>query len=186
MISYVVERVSIYRYLGTLIDDKLTFQQNTDAVYKKCQQRMYLLRKLRSLNIRPDILKAFYSSHIESVVTFSFLSWFGGLTVSNVNKLQTVVNTCTKICGTECKSMKSLYGKRALVKATKITNDASHALAQYFDMLPSGNSGPLASSDSLTISGHIFTFYKHIYKHTDCLLIVKPLTLHLNFLSIGD
>ncbi|XP_077981372.1 uncharacterized protein LOC144436447 [Glandiceps talaboti] len=136
--SEVVERVSIYRYLGTLIDDKLTFQQNTDAVYKKCQQRMYLLRKLRSLNIRPDILKAFYSSHIESVVTFSFLSWFGGLTVSNVNKLQTVVNTCTKICGTECKSMKSLYGKRALVKATKITNDPSHALVQYFEMLPLG------------------------------------------------
>ena len=99
---------------------------------------MYLLRKLRSLNIHTDILKTFYCSHIESIVTFSFLTWHGGLTVSNVNKLQAVVNTCSKICGRECKSMKTLYEERAFVKAVKIINDSGRTLAKYFEQLPSG------------------------------------------------
>ena len=46
----VVERVGSYKYLGTIIDSGLTFNDNTQAIYSKCQQRTYLLRRLRYMD----------------------------------------------------------------------------------------------------------------------------------------
>ncbi len=36
-----VETVSQYKYLGTILDDKLTFEANTDAICKKVSQRLF-------------------------------------------------------------------------------------------------------------------------------------------------
>ena len=49
----VVERVSSYKYLGTTIDSGLTFNDNTQAIFAKCQQRTYLLRRLRYMDVAP-------------------------------------------------------------------------------------------------------------------------------------
>ena len=41
-----VECVDNYKYLGTIIENKLNFETNCEAVYKKGNQRLYCLRKL--------------------------------------------------------------------------------------------------------------------------------------------
>ena len=41
-----VEIVCKYKYLGTIFDDKLKWDDNTEEIVKKGQQRLYLLRKL--------------------------------------------------------------------------------------------------------------------------------------------
>jgi hypothetical protein len=82
-----VERVSEYKYLGTTIDNKLNFETNTNIIHKKCQSRVYCLQKLRSLNVNHQVLKNFYRCFIESILTFGFLCWFGGLNVKNRNVL---------------------------------------------------------------------------------------------------
>lgn len=46
------ERVDSYRYLGVIIDKKLNLQENSNAILKKAQPRMYCLRKLRSFNVK--------------------------------------------------------------------------------------------------------------------------------------
>ena len=45
-----VEIVSKYKYLGTIFDGKLKWDNNTEETVKKGQQRLYLLRKLNILN----------------------------------------------------------------------------------------------------------------------------------------
>ena len=45
-----VERVNEYKYLGTVLDEKLNFTANTDFIHRKCQSRMYFLQKLRNLD----------------------------------------------------------------------------------------------------------------------------------------
>jgi hypothetical protein len=94
-----VERVTEYKYLGTHIDDKLNFNANTKAIHKKCQSRVYCLQKLRSLQVNQNILASFYKCFIESVLTFGFVCWFGGLSVKNRNVLNRVVNVCGKVIG---------------------------------------------------------------------------------------
>ena len=46
-----IEVVSSIKYLGIVIDSKLSFNNNVVYVYKKAQQRLYLLRKLRSFGV---------------------------------------------------------------------------------------------------------------------------------------
>ena len=74
-----VEVVDEYKYLGTTIVNKLRWDRHCTVMYKKCQQRLYCLRKLRSFNVDNTIL--FYKSCIQSVLTFSFICWFLGTSV---------------------------------------------------------------------------------------------------------
>ena len=62
-----VEQVKHFKYLGTQIDHRLSFTQNGEGVYKKAQQRMCLLRKLKGFDVRKDILLTVYQTLIESV-----------------------------------------------------------------------------------------------------------------------
>eukprot|EP00064_Thunnus_orientalis_P017815 superscaffoldBa00003888_g17901 len=84
-----VERVSSYKYLGTIINSDLFFNNNTQTIFKKCQQWIYLVRRLRHLNAVPPILRSFYICHIESLLTLSFLAWYEGLSETNKSKLRT-------------------------------------------------------------------------------------------------
>ena len=133
-----VERVVEYKYLGTVLDNKLSFKANTEHVHKKCQPRIYCLQKLRSLNVNQTVLRTFYRSFIESVLTFSFICWFGNLTVKNKNVLDRVVNVCGKIVGERQDSLKELYERRVERKGMEIANDRSHVLASQYERLPSG------------------------------------------------
>ena len=76
-----VEIVSKYRYLGTIFDDKLKWDDNTEEIVKKGQQRLYLLRKLNYFSVDQKILTLFYKSFVESVLSFSFICWFHSLGV---------------------------------------------------------------------------------------------------------
>ena len=49
--------VSNFKYLCTLIDNKLSFNDNSDLIYKKSQRRLYLLRKLRSFDFSRELLQ---------------------------------------------------------------------------------------------------------------------------------
>ena len=54
-----VERVTEYKYLGTVLDNKLNVNKNTDIIHKRCQSRIVCLQKLRSLNVRAAVYAFF-------------------------------------------------------------------------------------------------------------------------------
>ena len=117
----------------------LTLCPNTNAINKKCASRIYLLQKLRNLDVNKDVLQLFYRFFIETLLTFSFLCWYGSLDLKRKNVLQRVVNVCSKVAGVRQESMGVLYERRATEKARKIACDSGHVLAKNFYLLPSGN-----------------------------------------------
>ena len=133
-----VERVTVYRYLGTIIDDKLSFNENSDAIHKKCRQRMHVLYTLRSLNVNNMILERCYHAFIQSVLAFSLICWFGSLSAREKVRLNGVVRVCGKIVGARQQSLEELFSKRAMKRAVGILNDHQHVLAPFFEILPSG------------------------------------------------
>ena len=133
-----VERVDQYKYLGTIIDKGLNFDANTRSINKKCQSRLYCLQKLRSLHVEREILSNFYRCFLESVLTFGFVCWFGGLSVANKNVLERVVRVSGKVIGERQCGMGELYERRVVRKGRAIAMDSSHVLAKLFDLLPSG------------------------------------------------
>lgn len=65
-----IGRVEEYKCLGIVIDDKLTGSQNTQHVYKKCQQRIHCLRLLGNIRVDHTILSLFYKAVIESILSY--------------------------------------------------------------------------------------------------------------------
>ncbi len=62
------ERVEEYRYLGVVIDKKLTGSGNSQQVYNKCQQRILFLRIVRYTHVDRTILSLFYKCGRVSLV----------------------------------------------------------------------------------------------------------------------
>ena len=46
VISPIVEQVDSFKYLGVILDEKLSLTEHVTAVQKKSQQRLHVLRKL--------------------------------------------------------------------------------------------------------------------------------------------
>ena len=83
-----VEMVDSFKYLGTITDKKLTFNEHADMVYKKSQKRLFLLKKLKSFEVSPRVFELVYRSLIESILSFNIITWFGHLTVKQKTKLR--------------------------------------------------------------------------------------------------
>ena len=133
-----IEIVQEYKYLGTIIDSKLTWNANTNARSAKAHQRLYFLRKLRSFKVDKTLQILFYKTCIQSLLTFCIQCWGGALSLQNKNKLDRVVKLGGKITGEVMCSisyMSDLYTKRL---AQKIIADQLHPLWSEFKLLPSG------------------------------------------------
>ena len=133
-----VERVAEYRYLGTVLDNNLTFDRYVDTIHKKSQSRIYCLQKLRNIDVASDILEMYYRACIQSVLTLSFICWYGSLGVRGKKVLNDVVNVCSKVIGKKQACMQDLYERRLKRKARQIAGDQSHVLAKFFELLLSG------------------------------------------------
>ena len=97
-----------FKYLGTLLDESLSFCDHVDYIYKKAQQRLFLLRKLKSFDVSQHILQLVYRGLIESVLTFNRITWHGNVSGKNKTKLARVVNTASKLIGNEQKHLYSI------------------------------------------------------------------------------
>ena len=67
-----VEVVKEYKYLGNVIDHKLKGDLNVSQIPKKCNQRLYFLRKLKNVKVDRTILTLFYTSYYSVCVIFLY------------------------------------------------------------------------------------------------------------------
>ncbi len=130
-----VLRVLNSKYLGTVLDNKLSFSPNTEVLCKRGLQRLYCLRKQRSLNLDKTLMCMFYRSYIESLLSFSLLCWFNSLKVKNKNGFERIVNQGSKITGSKQMSMTQLYHRQVLGKAQSILLNDSHPTSLTVSLL---------------------------------------------------
>ena len=131
-----VEIVSKYKYLGTIFDDKLKWDDNTKEIVKKGQQLLYHSRKLNYFSVDQKILTLFYKSFIESVLSFTFICWFHSLGVKNWNSLQRTVCIASKITAEPQRDLALFCEQQILRKARSILTKKDHILNQEFTTLP--------------------------------------------------
>jgi len=133
-----VDCVESYKYLRTVIDSKLTFEKNCEMVCKKGHQCLFCLRKLSRFHIDKSMMTLFYRAFIESVLSFSFVAWFGNLSLKNKNSLNQIVRWASKIIGEPQLNLAGLYSNYLQRKVSFIIRDCSHPLHAEFQLLPSG------------------------------------------------
>ena len=133
-----VERVNEYKYLGVTIDNKINFNQHTTSIQTKCQQRLYVIRRLKSFNLNPKYLLLLYRSIVESLLTYCSICVFPLLSLSNRNKLLRFTNIASKVIGLPTPSLPHLTEHACIRKARAIERDPEHPLSHHFEFLPSG------------------------------------------------
>ncbi|TWW54745.1 hypothetical protein D4764_0240700 [Takifugu flavidus] len=63
-----VDVVESYKYLGVHLNNNLDWTHNTDALVKKGNSRLFLLRRLRSFGVQGPLLRTFYDSVVGSAI----------------------------------------------------------------------------------------------------------------------
>ena len=125
-------------YLGTTIDQRLSFKANAERVFKKANQRLHLLRKLRSFGVANKVLQTVYKSLVQSILTFNISVYYNILNQKDKVMLSRIINTASKIVGIPQAPLSELHRASVFRKASKIINDPSHPLFPSFELLPSG------------------------------------------------
>lgn len=133
-----VERVSSYKFLGVHISEDLTWSLNTSTLVKKAHQCLFFLRRLKKINLSPQILVNFYRCTMESILTSCITVWYGSCSVSDRKRLQRVVKTAQRITGSSLPAIDTVQSMQRLRKARSITKDRSHPNHRLFALLPSG------------------------------------------------
>jgi hypothetical protein len=145
-----VEIVHNYKYLGSLLDDRLDWTDNITSILKRANQRLYFLKRLKSFDIRPELLGMFYRATVESVVTFNSLCFFGSLKEHDKARLTKITKTATRLIGHPVTSFQSLYEAKAVKRLGAILEDPTHPLCKELSTLTSVRSGRLRSMRART------------------------------------
>ena len=90
-----------------------------------------------NIDVDNTIVSMFYKSCIQSVLTFSFICWFGNVSQKDKNNLQRIVNISSKVTGVTQSTLTALYEKQVVNKATRILADDTHVLHADYILLPS-------------------------------------------------
>ena len=91
-----VQRVETMKALGVIIDNKLKFQDHINYVTANCSQTFFALRTLKHHGLSPDILRSIFKSTIIPKLLYAAPSFWGFLTASATNQLQSVLNRAAK------------------------------------------------------------------------------------------
>ena len=88
--SPVLNIVTEAKLLGIVISDDLRWTSHVDFMCKKAAKKIWMLRRLKLLEIEPEIMLDFYLKEIRSVLEFGVACWNGGLTAQHSDKIERV------------------------------------------------------------------------------------------------
>ena len=94
-----VERVDTYRYLGVVIDNRLSWHEHVEALSKKLSPRMYCMRIMNKFNVNKNIFAMFYNSVICGVWQYNLLSWGGNIRTGDKHAIETIIKQASRIIG---------------------------------------------------------------------------------------
>lgn len=125
-----IEIVDSFKYLGVHLNNKLDWSHNTDALYKKGQSRLHLLRRLRSFGVCRPLLRTFYDSVVSSAILYSVVCWATASTERDRNRLNRLIRKASSVLGCPLDSVEEVGDRRMLAKLTSIMDNISHPLHQ--------------------------------------------------------
>ncbi|KAL8566693.1 hypothetical protein ACOMHN_050342 [Nucella lapillus] len=140
-----VAKTKEYKYLGSIIDSKLSWSANAQALLKKGNQRLFFVRRLNSSGVGPRLLELFYRATVESVLTFNSLCFFSSLKEHDKGKLAKITMTARKLIGLHVPDLETLFEAKAISRLKAIQQDPSHPLCDTVLAQVSARSGRLVS-----------------------------------------
>ncbi|KAK3542872.1 hypothetical protein QTP70_006148 [Hemibagrus guttatus] len=121
-----IELVDKFKYLGVHLNNRLDWLDNTDALYKKGQSRLYLQRRLGSFGVSKTLLRTFYDTVVASAILCAIVCWVGGSTERDRKRLNKLVRRASSVLGCPLDLVEEVGERRMLAKLRIIMNNTSH------------------------------------------------------------
>ena len=83
-----IEVVDRMKILGTVITDKLTWDENCNEIIKKVNKRMLLLKKILSFGATKEEMVHIWIVYCRSLLEQSAVVWSSSLTQENIDDLE--------------------------------------------------------------------------------------------------
>lgn len=91
-----LQKTNQYKYLGVMIDSKLSFQPHIDLLASRVRKLIYVFKALRNIT-NLTLLNSIYISLCQSIITYCISAW-GGACKYNLIKLERSQRAILKVC----------------------------------------------------------------------------------------
>ena len=159
-----VERVSLYKYLGIVIDDKLSWYVYIDSLIKRRNTIMYCLRRSNFFNVDVKILALFYDSVVESVWRYCLVCWGGNVSKGDRERVERIVKEAGKIIGVSRQDFGSVYTDLLIKNLHHVVDYVSHPLHDRLSGQLIARSGRMRLP-SATTSRYLSSFVPQAIRH---------------------
>ncbi|TWW71601.1 RNA-directed DNA polymerase from mobile element jockey [Takifugu flavidus] len=132
-----VDVVESYKYLGVHLNNNLDWTHNTDALVKKGNSRLFLLRRLRSFGVQGPLLRTFYDSVVGSAIFYGIVCWSSSITDRDRKRMDRLVRRASYVLGCPLDSVEVVGNGRMMAKLSSMLNNTSHPLQDTLTALGS-------------------------------------------------
>ncbi|TWW61037.1 hypothetical protein D4764_05G0011270 [Takifugu flavidus] len=132
-----VDVVESYKYLGVHLNNNLDWTHNTDALVKKGNSRLFLLRRLRSFGVQGPLLRTFYDSVVGSAIFYGIVCWSSSITDRDRKRMDRLVRRASSVLGCPLDSVEVVGNGRMMVKLSSMLKNTSHPLQDTLTALGS-------------------------------------------------
>ncbi|TWW81235.1 hypothetical protein D4764_01G0010500 [Takifugu flavidus] len=109
-----VDVVKTYKYLGVHLNNNLDWTHNTDALVKKGNSRLFLLRRLRSFGVQGPLLRTFYASVVGSAIFYGIVCW--SRSIRDRKRMDRLVRRASSVLGCPLDSVEVVGNGRMMAK----------------------------------------------------------------------
>ena len=128
------------KFLGVIIDSKLTFSEHIQSVLSKCYSRLHLLKQLKCMNMDTNGLKTFYIANVRSILSYASPVWFHFLANADKLLLEKIQRYATRIILPHI----TLYHERLSLLSMPLIEEFLMSLcSKHFIKISSDNTHPL-------------------------------------------
>ena len=92
-----VERVSTYKLLGVVFNDKLTWNDHIDYIINKASKRIFCISQLIRARVSESDIVIIYSSIVRSILEYCCEVWHAGLSSRQSRDIERIQKRCLRI-----------------------------------------------------------------------------------------
>jgi hypothetical protein len=132
-----IEQVESFKYLGTILDKKLRFSENTAHITMKARRRLYIMKKLYAMHVSKPVRIQCYRTFIECILLYHLPTLYGHL--SNISRMaiNRVIDLAAYLGDCEFQPIDSIYQQAMKTRCLRIIGAQSIPVFTL-EQLPSG------------------------------------------------
>ena len=123
-----METVQTCKHLGVVLDNKLEWSANIEAVYRRGQGCLFFLRRLRSFNVCSDMMCMFYHTITESALFYAVVCWGSCNTDKNCRRLDKLGKKAGSVIGRRLDPLSAVVEQRMRRKLYSVLENNKHPL----------------------------------------------------------